>query len=101
MKFNYVKVCGVVVGLLATSLSMAAQTLPKKNPAPPQSAAVDALFGLHEFQQAEISPDGKRVSWVESLPGPGGAPSDNAAIYVTDLGSPAKARRIAKTLFSA
>jgi dipeptidyl aminopeptidase/acylaminoacyl peptidase len=94
VRFNYVKACGVVLGLLATSLSVAAQTLPKKPPTPPHSAAVDALFDLREFQQAEISPDGKRVSWVESLPGPGGAPSDNAAIYVTDLSTPAKARRI-------
>ena len=94
MKFNKVKVCGVLAGLLVTWLSSAAQTPPKKNPAPPHSAPVDALFDLHEFQQAEISPDGKHVAWVESLPGPGGAPSDNAAIYVADLSAPATSRRI-------
>ena len=53
-----------------------------------------AMFGLREFQQAEISPDGKRVAWVESLPGPGGAASYDSAIYVADLNAPAKARRI-------
>ena len=94
MKFNQVKVCGVVAGLLIASSSVAAQTSPKSKVKPPHSAAVDAMFGMREFQQADISPDGKRVAWVESLPGPGGAPSDNAAIYVADVGARAAARRI-------
>jgi dipeptidyl aminopeptidase/acylaminoacyl peptidase len=47
--------------------------------------AVHALFGAREFQQAEISPDGKRVAWVESIPQDGDAPSSNFAIYVVDL----------------
>ena len=94
MRFNNARVCGVVAGLLIASFSVAAQNAPKTKANPPHSAAVDALFGMREFQQAEISPDGKHVAWVESLPGPGGAPSDNAAIYVADLSAPAKARRI-------
>ena len=94
MRFNNARVCGVVAGLLIASFSVAAQNAPKTKANPPHSAAVDALFGMREFQQAEISPDGKYVAWVESLPGPGGAPSDNAAIYVADLSAPAKARRI-------
>jgi dipeptidyl aminopeptidase/acylaminoacyl peptidase len=94
VKFNYVKVCGVVAGFLATAFSVAAQTSSRAKAIPPHNAAVDALFGMREFQQAEISPDGKRVAWVESLPGPGGAPSDNAAIYVAELGARSTARRI-------
>jgi dipeptidyl aminopeptidase/acylaminoacyl peptidase len=94
VKFNNVKVCGVVAGLLLASFSLAAQTASKAKVKPAHSAAVDAMFDMREFQQAEISPDGKHVAWVESLPGPGGAPSDNASIYVADLNAPAAARRI-------
>jgi dipeptidyl aminopeptidase/acylaminoacyl peptidase len=57
-------------------------------------AAIHAMFGLRAFGQAEISPDGKSVAWVESIAGPGGAPSPNSAIYVAELSAPEKARRI-------
>jgi dipeptidyl aminopeptidase/acylaminoacyl peptidase len=94
VKLSNVRVCRVVASLLFASFSVAAQTLPKAKANPPHSAAVDAMFGMREFLQAEVSPDGKHVAWVESLPGPGGAPSDNAAIYVADLSAPTAARRI-------
>ena len=55
---------------------------------------MEAMFGVLDFQQAEISPDGKRVAWVESLPGAGGAPSSNSAIYVADLSASATKKRI-------
>jgi dipeptidyl aminopeptidase/acylaminoacyl peptidase len=64
----------------------------ESKPAP--GAAVEAMFGLRTFLQAEISPDGKRVAWVESLPGPNGAPSSNSAIYVADPATPAAKKRI-------
>jgi hypothetical protein len=50
--------------------------------------AMKAMFDVHTFQQTEISPDGKRVAWVESLPGPGGEPSANSAIYVAEVSTP-------------
>lgn len=46
------------------------------------SAAIDALFAVHTFEQTEISPDGKHVAWVESLGG------GNSAIRVADLSQP-------------
>jgi dipeptidyl aminopeptidase/acylaminoacyl peptidase len=58
------------------------------------SAATEAMFGVRTFPQAEVSPDGKRVAWVESLPGAGGAPSPNSAIYVAEISAPAAKRRI-------
>jgi dipeptidyl aminopeptidase/acylaminoacyl peptidase len=85
----------VLVAVAAISLCTGAQTAHK--PAPPKqanAAAVDAMFGVRDFQQAEISPDGKRVAWVESLPGAGGAPSPNSAIYVADLSAPTTKKRI-------
>jgi dipeptidyl aminopeptidase/acylaminoacyl peptidase len=62
--------------------------------ASPLDDAVHAMFGVHQFQQAAISPDGKRVAWVENLPGPGGVPSANSAIYVAALDAPSAAKRI-------
>jgi dipeptidyl aminopeptidase/acylaminoacyl peptidase len=56
--------------------------------------AMKAMFDVHTFQQAEISPDGKKVAWVESLPGPGGAPSANSAIYVAEVNAPDATTRI-------
>jgi dipeptidyl aminopeptidase/acylaminoacyl peptidase len=50
--------------------------------------AMKAMFDARSFQQTEISPDGRKVAWVESLPGPGGTPSANSAIYVAELSSP-------------
>ncbi|HEX2776195.1 MAG TPA: hypothetical protein VHN10_06100, partial [Candidatus Acidoferrales bacterium] len=53
-----------------------------------------AMFGVRTFAQAEISPDGNKVAWVESLPGPGGAPSANSAIYVAEVSAPDATTRI-------
>jgi dipeptidyl aminopeptidase/acylaminoacyl peptidase len=78
------------------SLAATAQTAPKPA-AKPQSSladAVRAMFDVHTFSQAAISPDGKRVAWVEELPGPGGTLSSDAAIYVADLTAPTRIARI-------
>ena len=92
--------------ILLFSVALGAQEKPKTSPAAPPKAATKAkpssplddamraMFGLRQFLQAEISPDGKQVAWVESLPGPGGAPSANTAIYVASLSAPAAAKRI-------
>jgi dipeptidyl aminopeptidase/acylaminoacyl peptidase len=65
---------------------------PKSNPA--LDDAMRAMFGVRAFQQAAISPDGKHVAWVESLPGSGHAPSSNSAIYVAATDSAAVTKRI-------
>jgi Tol biopolymer transport system component len=52
------------------------------------------LFGVREFTQAEISPDGRHVAWVESLSGPNGEPSSNSAIYVAEISAPDSVQRI-------
>src|SRR6202790_3788633 len=43
------------------------------------------LFATRRFEQAAISPDGKRVAWVETLIGKNGAPSGNTAIYFSQI----------------
>lgn len=50
--------------------------------------AMRAMFGVHEIEEAAISPDGTRVAWVEALGGKNGAPSANKAIYVADWKAP-------------
>jgi len=95
VSLKQIQAIAVLIAVAATSLCASAQTAHKA--APPKqanAAAVDAMFGVRDFQQAEISPDGKRVAWVESLPGPGGAPSPNSAIYIADVTAPTTKKRI-------
>jgi len=52
------------------------------------------LFATRRFEQAVISPDGKRVAWVETLIGKNGAPSGNTAIYVAGVEATARPKRL-------
>ncbi|MGH9865164.1 MAG: hypothetical protein ACRD4H_07090, partial [Candidatus Acidiferrales bacterium] len=61
----------------------APQTARKATPPAMQQALRD-MFNVHAISEAVISPDGRRVVWVESLSGKNGAPSPNSAIYVAD-----------------
>ena len=81
------------VCLLATT-SATAQHTPEAKPKPVLDGAIQAMFGVHSFDQAEISPNGKMVAWVESLAGPGGAPSANSAIYIANADGIGTPRRI-------
>jgi dipeptidyl aminopeptidase/acylaminoacyl peptidase len=53
----------------------------------PLDTVIDALYAAHTFEQASISPDGKKIAWVETLVGKDGAPDGNTAIYLTGLQS--------------
>ena len=57
-------------------------------------SSLDALFAAHTFAQAAISPDGKKIAWVETLLGKDGAPDGNTAIYRADRDSAAPPKRI-------
>ena len=56
--------------------------------------ALNSLFAVHTFKQVAISPDGKRVAWVESLRGERHELTGNSAIYVAILGSSEQPRRV-------
>jgi dipeptidyl aminopeptidase/acylaminoacyl peptidase len=56
--------------------------------------ALDSLFAVRTFKQVAISPDGKKVAWVESLRGKAQEPTGNSAIYVATLGSSEPPRRV-------
>jgi dipeptidyl aminopeptidase/acylaminoacyl peptidase len=53
-----------------------------------------ALFATRRFEQAVISPDGRRVAWVETLIGKNGASSGNTAIYVSDVAPKTPPKRL-------
>ena len=97
VNWKLIRVIALLAAVAAITFCSSAQTqTPHKAPPPKPAhdAAMEAMFGVLDFQQAEISPDGKRVAWVESLPGAGGAPSSNSAIYVADLSAPTTKKRI-------
>ena len=59
---------------------------------PPAKTSLDRLFdaltAVRRFKEVAISPDGRRVAWVEALPAKGDAPSSHSVIYVTELNAP-------------
>jgi dipeptidyl aminopeptidase/acylaminoacyl peptidase len=60
----------------------------------PLDTAIDALYAAHTFEQVSISPDGKKITWVEILVGKDGAPDGNTAIYLADRDASAPAKRV-------
>jgi dipeptidyl aminopeptidase/acylaminoacyl peptidase len=94
MKAKWTKASLVLAGCFFWGATAVAQTPaePKSNPA--LDGAMRAMFAAGAFEQATISPDGKNVAWVESLPGPGNAPSSKSAIYVEPTNAGAVARRL-------
>src|SRR5260370_9487788 len=59
----------------------------RPEPRPSLASVLDSLATTRSFREVALSPDGKRVAWVESLPAKGGAP-DASSIYTAELGSP-------------
>ena len=55
---------------------------------------VRALNSTRQFEQVAISPDGKKVAWVESLPGKNGADTGNSAVYVASLDGKTPPRQV-------
>src|SRR5436190_17827462 len=55
---------------------------------------IDSLFAVREFSQTAISPDGKKVAWVEAQKAKDGSPSSKTAIYVANIASPDTRHRI-------
>jgi dipeptidyl aminopeptidase/acylaminoacyl peptidase len=94
MKAKWTKICLPMAccSMLCANALAQTSTKPKSNPA--LDDAMRAMFEVRAFQQAAISPDGNHVAWVESLPGPGNAPSANSAIYVSATDAGAVAKRI-------
>jgi len=92
MRFSKWFVACVLAVSISASIPVGAQEKNSKKPAPsapatPLDEVMNTLFATHRFEQTVISPDGKKIAWVETLVGKDGAPDGNTAIYVTGLQS--------------
>ncbi|HXO20225.1 MAG TPA: S9 family peptidase [Thermoanaerobaculia bacterium] len=82
------------LGLLAAaSVAPAAWAAP-----PPLDQVLAGSAALETFREVAISPDGRRVAWVQSLLDKSGRPTELSALYVSSLGhapgAPPATRRI-------
>jgi len=71
-----------VLALLVVSTAVL-QAVPKSS----LDEKIDALDAIHHFNEVRVSPDGKRIAWVESHEEGGRGSTDNPAIRVATLGS--------------
>src|SRR5215831_2743961 len=51
--------------------------------------AIEALAAASSFGQVALSPDGKKIAWVEKLRNKEGAETGNSAIFATSVDSKA------------
>src|SRR5882724_2197815 len=58
----------------------------KEKVSPAIEQAIHSLAATSGFTQAVVSPDGKKVAWVEELRDKNGAESGNSAIFATTIG---------------
>jgi len=93
MRRRGVQIGSLLFALLLPCAFIAAQTASKAAMGP-EAATLRDMFDVHTFKQVAISPDGRRVAWVQRLPGPKGAPSSNSAIYVAGISAPRRTTRI-------
>jgi dipeptidyl aminopeptidase/acylaminoacyl peptidase len=111
MRFSKWFVAAVFTLSISGSIHLFAQEKPATKPAghphsnapvkpkasSPLDTVIDALYAAHTFEQASISPDGKKLAWVETLVGKDGAPDGNTAIYLADRDGTAAPKRITAT----
>jgi dipeptidyl aminopeptidase/acylaminoacyl peptidase len=56
---------------------------------------LDSVAAVRRYREVALSPDGRRVAWVEGVAGKDKAPSTHTAIFVADLKDPsAKPQRV-------
>jgi dipeptidyl aminopeptidase/acylaminoacyl peptidase len=66
----------------------------KPNASGPAQDVINTLSATHRFEQAAISPDGKKVAWVEDIITKHGAATGDTVIYVADIGAKNPPKRI-------
>jgi dipeptidyl aminopeptidase/acylaminoacyl peptidase len=78
---------------------LAAAAKPKAS-APAQDV-INTLSATHRFEQTAISPDGKKVAWVEDIITKRGVSTGDTVIYVADLASKNPPKRISAAVADA
>jgi dipeptidyl aminopeptidase/acylaminoacyl peptidase len=66
----------------------------KPNASGPAQDVINTLSATHRFEQTAISPDGKKVAWVEDIITKHGAATGDTVIYVADIGVKNPPKRI-------
>src|SRR6267142_2272868 len=99
MQFSRWVLASIFALSIGSSVHLTAQQKTSKKPvatapATPVDEVVNTLFATRRFEQTAISPDGKKIAWVETLVGKDGAPDGNTAIYITDRDTSAAPKRI-------
>jgi dipeptidyl aminopeptidase/acylaminoacyl peptidase len=61
---------------------------------PRPDPALEKLAKVRGFKETTLSPDGKRVAWVEAIREPSGQPAAHSAIFVTEVGSSERPRQV-------
>ena len=62
---------------------------------------IDTLSATHRFEQTAISPDGKKVAWVEDIITKHGVSTGDTVIYVADIGGKNPPKRISAAVADA
>jgi dipeptidyl aminopeptidase/acylaminoacyl peptidase len=67
----------------------------------PAQDVINTLSATHRFEQTAISPDGKKVAWVESVITKRGVSTGDTVIYVADIESKNPPKRISAAVADA
>jgi dipeptidyl aminopeptidase/acylaminoacyl peptidase len=67
----------------------------------PAQDVINTLSATHHFLETAISPDGKKVAWVEDVQTKRGASTGDTVIYVADVQSKNPPRRISRAVANA
>ncbi|HEY6384396.1 MAG TPA: hypothetical protein VIX91_01800, partial [Candidatus Acidoferrum sp.] len=78
---------------------LAASAKPKASG--PAEDLLNTLSATHRFEQTAISPDGKKVAWVEDIITKRGISTGDTVIYVADIGSKNPPKRISAAVADA
>jgi dipeptidyl aminopeptidase/acylaminoacyl peptidase len=90
MNWNRKRIAAVaVLGGLGCCVQAAQSAKPAQ-----QQAARQKLFAAQHFEQAAISPDGRRVAWVEVRTDAEGSPTGKEDIFVADVSGSGKPTRL-------
>jgi dipeptidyl aminopeptidase/acylaminoacyl peptidase len=107
MRFSKLSVAGILTFLFFTQVTLLAQqknspqhtakntsSSATSKPAVPLDDVINAIYSALGFEQTAISPDGKKIAWVETLIGKDGGPDGNTAIYIGDSDASAPPKRL-------
>src|SRR6202008_4078946 len=88
------KICLEKIGEVLALCGLGSRVFAQEGAKPVARETKQSLFKAQHFEQAAISPDGKRVSWVETLADGDGAPTGKQDIFVQQLSAADKPVRV-------